>query len=63
MALAVKKPSAYAGDIEVQVRFLGREGPLEEGMPTYSSILACRIPGTEEPSGLPSIGSQGVGHN
>ena len=63
MALAVKKPSAYAGDIEVQVRFLGREGPLEEGMPTYSSILAWRIPWTEEPGGLQSMGSLRVGHD
>ena len=40
---------------------LGR--PLEEGMATHSSVLAWRTPGTEEPGGLQSIGSQGVGHN
>ena len=35
---------------------------LEKEMATHSSILACRIPGTEEPSGLPSMGSHKVGH-
>ena len=38
----------------------GWEDPLEEGMATYSSILAWRIPRTEEPGGLRSIGSQRV---
>ena len=47
----------------MQVRFLGREGPLEEGMPTYSSILAWRIPWTEELGGLQSIGLQRAGRN
>ena len=42
---------------------LGREDPLEEGMATHSSILAWRIPGTGEPGGLPSTGSQRVGHD
>ena len=37
--------------------------PLEEGMATQSSILAWRIPWTEEPGGLQSMGSQRVGHN
>ena len=36
---------------------------LEEGMATHSSILAWRIPGTEEPGGLPSMGSQRVRHD
>ena len=45
------------------VQFLGRENPLEEGMATHSSILAWRIPWTEEPGGLQSMGSQRVGHN
>ena len=40
------------------VRSLGWEDPLEEGMATHSSILACRIPWTEEPGGLQSIGSK-----
>ena len=38
------------------VQSLGREDPLEEGMATHSSILAWRIPWTEEPGGLPSQG-------
>ena len=41
---------------ETQVRSLGREDPLEKDMATHSSILAWRIPWTEEPSGLQSIG-------
>ena len=43
---------------ETQVQSLGREDALEEGMAAHSSILAWRIPGTEEPGGLESIGSQ-----
>ena len=39
------------------------EDPLEEGMATYSSLLAWRIPWTEEPSKLQSIGSQTAGHD
>ena len=45
---------------ETQVRSLGQEDPLEKGMATYSSILACRIPWTEEPGGLQTMGSQRV---
>ena len=48
---------------ETQVRSLGREDPLEEGMTTHSSILAWRIPWTEKPGGLQSLGSHRVGHN
>ena len=44
------------------VRSLGREDPLEEGMATRSSILAWRIPWTEESGSLQSVGSQRVGH-
>jgi len=47
----------------MRVRSLGREDPLEEGMATHSGILAWRIPWTEEPGGLWSIGSQRVGHD
>ena len=47
----------------VQVRPLGWEDLLEEGMATHSSILAWRIPWTEEPGGLWSIGSQRLRHN
>ena len=43
---------------EMQVRSLGREGPLEEGVAIHSSILAWRVPWTEEPGGLQSIGLQ-----
>ena len=45
---------------ETQVQSLGQEDPLEEGMATHSSIFAWRIPWTEEPDGLQSIGSQRV---
>ena len=45
------------------VRSLGREDPLEKEMATCSSILAWRIPWTEEPGGLQSVGSQRVGHD
>ena len=48
---------------ETQVRSLGREDPLEKEMATHSSILAWRIPWTEEPGGLQSMGSQRVRHN
>ena len=48
---------------ETQVRSLGWEDPLEKGMAVHSSILAWRIPWTEEPSEPQSIGLQRVGHN
>ena len=51
----VKNLSTNAGDL---VQSLGQEDPLEEGMATHSSILAWRIPWTEEPGGLWSMGSQ-----
>ena len=47
---------------ETQYRSLGWEDPLEKEMATHSSILAWEIPGTEEPSGLQSMGSQRVRH-
>ena len=47
----------------MRVRSLGREDPLEEEMVTHSSVLAWRIPGTEELSGLPSTGSHRVRHD
>ena len=47
---------------ETRVRSLDQDDPLEEGMATHSSILAWRIPWTEEPGGLQSIGSQRVRH-
>ena len=42
---------------------LSGKDPLEKGMATHSSILAWRIPWTEEPGGLQSMGSQRVGHD
>ena len=48
---------------ETWVRSVDREDPLEKGMATHSSILAWRIPWTEEPGGLQSMGSQRAGHN
>ena len=49
--------------LETWVRSLGQKASLEEEMATHSSILACRIPWTEEPGGLQSMGSQRVGHD
>ena len=48
---------------ETWVQSLGREDPLEKQIATHSSILAWRIPWTEEPGGLQSMGSQRVGHD
>ena len=45
---------------ETRVRSLGREDALEKGIATHSSILAWRIPWTEEPGGLQSVGLQSV---
>ena len=48
---------------EMRVPSLGLEDPLEKGVATHSSILAWRIPRTEEPGGLQSMGSQRVRHD
>ena len=48
---------------ETLVPSLGREDPLQKGVATHSSILAWRIPRTEEPGGLQSVGLQRVGHD
>ena len=48
---------------ETLVRSLDQGGPLEKGMTTHSGTLAWRIPGTEEPGGLQSLGSQRAGHD
>ena len=45
---------------ETQVQSLGQENPLEKEIATHSSILPWKIPGTEEPGGLQSMGSQKV---
>ena len=64
LALVVKNLPAKAGDIKRPgVQSLGGEDPLEEGMATHSSILALRIPWTEESGGLQSMGSHRVQHN
>ena len=59
MAQKIKNLSAMQ---DTWVRSLGWEDPLEKGMATHSSILAWKIPWTEEPGGLRSVGSQRVGH-
>ena len=48
---------------ETWVRFLGREDPLEKEMATHSSTLAWKIPWSEKPGRLQSMGSQRVGHD
>ena len=59
----VKNSPAIQKTLETQVPSLGWEDPLEEEMATHSSILAWRIPWTEEPGGLQSTGSQRVRHD
>ena len=59
----IKNPLANAGDVKDVSLSLGWEDPLEEGRATHSNILAWRIPWTEEPGRLQSIGSQTVGHD
>ena len=59
----VKKLPAVQELQETQVCSLDWDNPLEEEMATHSSILTWRIPRTEEPGGLQSVGSQRVGHN
>ena len=63
VALVVKNPSANAGDIRDGVPSLSRQDPLEEGTATHSSILAWRIPWTEEPGELQPTGLQRVRHD
>ena len=60
MTQMIKNPPAMQ---ETQVQSLGQEGPLEEGMTTHSSVLAWRIPQTEEPGGLQTMELQRFGHN
>ena len=59
----VKNQPAMLEIQETWVQSSGREVPLEEEMAIYPSILAWKIPWTEEPSGLQSIGSQRVGRD
>ena len=60
MTQMIKNPPAMQ---ETQVQSLGQEGPLEEGMTIHSSVLAWRIPQTEEPGGLQTMRLQRFGHN
>ena len=60
MAQLVKNPPAMR---DTRVRSWSQEDPLEEEMATHSNILAWRIPRTEEPGGLQSMGSQRAGHS
>ena len=60
VAQMVKHPPTMQ---ETWVRSLSQEDPLEKEMATPCSILAWKIPWTEEPGGLQSMGSQRVGHN
>ena len=60
MAQTVKRLSTMR---ETWVRSLGREDPLEKEMAIYSSTIAWKIPWTEEPGRLQSMGSQKVGHD
>ena len=59
---AVKNLPAMQETQETRVQLLGWEDPLEEEMANNSSILAWRIPWTDEPGGLESVGSQRVRH-
>ena len=59
----IKNPPANEGDIRDGVPSLDHVDPLAEGMATHSSILAWRIPWTEEPGRLQSMRSHRVGHN
>ena len=63
VVLVVKNPPAHAGDIRDAGISPWVGDPLEEAMATHSSVLAWRIPQTEEPGGLQSMGSHRVGHD
>ena len=62
-SLVAKKVRNLPAIQETQVQSLGPEDPLEKGVETLSSVLAWRIPWTEEPGRLQSMGSQRVGHD
>ena len=57
VVLVVKDPPVSARDVRDSGSSLGQEDPLEKGLATHSSILAWRIPWTEVPGGLQSLGS------
>ena len=58
-----KESTRNAGEQETWVQTLGLEESLEEGMAIHSSTLAWKIPWTEEPDGLQSMGSQRLRHD
>ena len=62
MAQVVKNLPAIQETQKTWVQSLGQEDTLEKKMATHSSILAWKIPWTEEPGGLQSLGLQRVGH-
>ena len=59
----IKNLPADVGDVRDYVQSLGLEDALEEEMASHSKILSGKIPQTEEPSGLQSMGSQRIRHN
>ena len=61
--LSSKEPTCNAGAQEIQVQSLHQEDPLEKSMATHSNIFAWKIPWTEEPGGLQSMGSQRARHD
>ena len=60
---SIKSPPTKAGDFRDLSLLLGQEDPLEESMATHSNILVWRVPWTEEPGGLQSMGSQRIRHD
>ena len=60
---AIKNPPAMQEPKETRVPSLGQEDPLEKDMATHFSLLAWRIPWTEEPSGIQSAESQRLRHD
>ena len=62
-SLVAQKVKSLPAMQETRVHSLGGEDPLEKAMAAHSSILACWVQWTEEPSGLQSTGSQRVGHD
>ena len=63
MAHWINNLPAVQGIQETRVQFLSREDPLEKEVVTYSSALAWKVPWTEEPGGVHSMGLQRVGYN
>ena len=62
-SLAAQMVRSLSAMQETWISFLGQEDPLEKGMATHSSILAWKIPWTEEPGGLGAVGLQRVGQD